>query len=51
MCCIPVVSTVGICLWYDSLLVCVCWCLVVQLDVMDDPGKLGVSTPALMNKV
>ena len=27
-----------------------CWCLFVLLDVMDDPGKLGVSTPALLYK-
>ena len=28
-----------------------CWCLVVWLDVMDDPGKLGVSIPALLYKL
>ena len=27
------------------------WYFVVQLDVMDDPGKLGVPTPGLLYKV
>ena len=37
-----------LCLLYDLIVCSVCWCLAMWLDVGDDAGKLGVSTPALM---